>query len=742
MKWKNLKIGSKLAIGFGSMLLLMLIASIVGFNGIQKVGHDLFVVGNEEAPLVDMANEMEKALISARNAMEEFKSATSVLATDDESLLDEIVQNYNLTLSDFNRSSNAILEGATLEDGTVVIKTENEELANLVRAADEVYSNKFKVAATEMMQAGRDSLKEKAKAYKAMKEMERIYNEVYSEAGAVEETIANEITERAKESNIGDQAKEILREEVPLIEQAKDIKIVMAQTRFTLEKYIQVRNLKDLKEIQKEYKEWTSKFSRTVSAILEGGIVEGKTIIKTENESIRDAVMDMDRKYTAFKNKADAVMAAHRVTIKKAITSQKDMEKLNSFGQEAAAMLSKVEKLAGESMANAIKDGNASKKSALNMLLGVASSSIFLGIFLGVIITRGITGPLSKGVDFAKAVSGGDLSADIDINQNDEIGVLSNALRSMIFKLREIVSDVKSASDNVSSGSQQLSASAEEMSEGATEQAASVEETSSSMEQMTANIRQNSDNAQQTEQIAVKSATDAREGGEAVLQTVNAMKDIAGKISIIEEIARQTNLLALNAAIEAARAGEHGKGFAVVASEVRKLAERSQEAAAEISDLSSSSVAVAEKAGEMLKELVPNIQRTAELVQEISVSSSEQNSGAEQINKAIQQLDQVIQQNASASEQMASTSEELAAQAEQLQGTIGFFRVENSGGVSGMDASGHWDPEPKIVPKIEPQAKVLNIAHKAGAEDPKPAGIALDMGNGGGDVSDDEFEKY
>ncbi len=759
MKWKNLKIGNKLAIGFGSLLLLMAIASFVGFNGIQKVGHDLFVVGNEEAPVVDMANKMEISLIKARNAMEEFKSATSVLATDDESLLEAIVQNYNQTLADFNRFANAILEGAMLEDGTIVIKTENEELAKMIRSANEVYNNKFKVAANEMMQVGRDALKEKAKSDKLMKEMERVYDSVYSEASSVETLIADEITERGKKNNIGNQAKAILREEVPLADQANKLKVIMAETRFTLEKYIQTRNLEDLGKIKKEYKDWSSQFDRTVLAILEGGIVEGKTIIGTKNEAIRDTVMKMDENYTSFRNKADTLMVSHRITIEDSIKSEKDMDKLNNFGEEAATLLIGVEKLAGEAMDSAIKDGNASKKSALSMLLGVASSSILLGVFLGVIITKGITAPLSKGVDFAKAISEGDLSVDIDINQKDEIGILSDALRHMVLKFREIVADVKSASDNVSSGSQQLSASAEEMSQGTIEQAASVEETSSSMEQMAAGIRQNSDNARQTEQIAVKSATDARQGGEAVLQTVNAMKDIAGKISIIEDIARQTNLLALNAAIEAARAGEHGKGFAVVASEVRKLAERSQEAAAEISDLSSSSVAVAEGAGEMLKKLVPNIQRTAELVQEISVSSNEQNSGAEQINKAIQQLDQVIQQNASASEEMASTSEELAAQAEQLQGTIGFFRVEDSGGVARRDAaSSSWEsatqkaPEamsekvleiaPKKVTTTKPQTKVLHMSGKAGADNSKLAGVALDMGNGGSHALDDEFEEY
>jgi len=233
--------------------------------------------------------------------------------------------------------------------------------------------------------------------------------------------------------------------------------------------------------------------------------------------------------------------------------------------------------------------------------------------------------------------------------------------------------DAQVSADNVSSASQQLSAGAEQLSQGTTEQASSAEEASSAIEEMNATIRQNADNSQQTEKIALKSAAAATESGKAVSETVDAMKEIARKISIIEEISRQTNLLALNAAIEAARAGEHGKGFAVVASEVRKLAERSQSAARQISDLSATSVQVAERAGEMLARLVPDIQKTAELVQEISAASREQTTGASQINASIQQLNQVIQQNAGAAEEMASTAEELAAQAEQQQSMIEAF---------------------------------------------------------------------
>jgi methyl-accepting chemotaxis protein len=275
--------------------------------------------------------------------------------------------------------------------------------------------------------------------------------------------------------------------------------------------------------------------------------------------------------------------------------------------------------------------------------------------------------------ELAKEISNGNLV--VEARERSPQDELMRALGFMVKKLTEVVGDVKGAAENVAAGSKEMSSGSEKMSQGAAEQASSAEEASSSMEQMSANIKQSADNAQQTERIAVKSAEEAEIGGRAVAETVVAMKEIAGKISIIEEIARQTNMLALNAAIEAARAGEHGKGFAVVASEVRKLAERSQVAAGEISQLSESSVQVAEKAGEMLSGILPNIRKTAELVQEITAASREQDTGADQINMAIQQLDKVIQQNAAAAEEMASTAEELSSQSEQLQGTIDFFTI-------------------------------------------------------------------
>lgn len=312
---------------------------------------------------------------------------------------------------------------------------------------------------------------------------------------------------------------------------------------------------------------------------------------------------------------------------------------------------------------------------SFRLMLILAVAGVILGFALGLIISRIISVPLKRGVKFAQVIESGDLTQQLDINRKDEVGLLAVALNSTVAKLSEVMAHVKSGSQNVSSGSQELSATAQQLSQGSSEQAAAGEEVASSMEQMSANIRQNSDNAAQTEKIATRAAADALKGGEAAVNTTKAMKEIAAKTTIIEEIARQTNLLALNAAIEAARAGEHGKGFAVVAAEVRKLAERSQVAAKEIGELSIASVQIAEEAGKVLEETVPNIRKTADLVQEISAASAEQNSGAGQIDKALNQLDLVIQQNASAAEELASTSEELAGQAEQLTSTIEFFKI-------------------------------------------------------------------
>jgi methyl-accepting chemotaxis protein len=304
------------------------------------------------------------------------------------------------------------------------------------------------------------------------------------------------------------------------------------------------------------------------------------------------------------------------------------------------------------------------------------------------------------------------------------------------------------AADNVASGSEQLSATSQQLSQGSAEQAASAEECTASMEQMGASIQQNSDNAKQTNAIASKSSEEAQTNGAAVGESVKAMKQIAEKITIIEEIARKTDLLALNAAVEAARAGEHGKGFAVVASEVRKLAERSQTAAAEIGKLTTNGVRVAESAGVMIDRLVPEIRKTAELIQEISAASAEQSIGAAQVNKAVQQLDKVIQQNASASEEMAATAEELSTQAEQMQVAIGFFKMNTDGGHSShrKTTSAPKRTVSKRPLDLEPTPKATATKQPAleGKRNGHAEGINIDLGREGAssDQHDSQFTRY
>ncbi|GAA0529250.1 methyl-accepting chemotaxis protein [Rhizomicrobium palustre] len=424
-------------------------------------------------------------------------------------------------------------------------------------------------------------------------------------------------------------------------------------------------------------------------------------------------------------------------------------------------------------MTEAQKAAENNYASTRNFLIGLTAAAFMLAAIAGGWIMILIGSGLKKVTTLVDAVAIGDLSQSITVKSNDEIKDVANAvetmtrnlratagladkiaegdltiepkplsdkdtlgraLQRMVEKLREVVSNASNASENVASGSQELSSAAEQVSQGATEQASSAEEASASMEEMASNIKQNADNAAQTEKISRQSAKDAEVSGEAVSRAVSAMQTIAEKITIVQEIARQTDLLALNAAVEAARAGEHGKGFAVVASEVRKLAERSQTAASEISTLSGETVRAAQAAGEMLTRLVPDIRKTAELVSEISAACREQDVGASQINEAIQQLDKVTRQNAAASEQMSATSVELASQSEELQSSISYFRLDKSGAA----------PAKKALPRVKRLVERPTRAKPGSVSDQQSRvkGFALDLARGGPDADDARFSEY
>ena len=374
--------------------------------------------------------------------------------------------------------------------------------------------------------------------------------------------------------------------------------------------------------------------------------------------------------------------------------------------------------VAMEALDSTLKGRVSKLKASQRLVVSAVCAVAMLVAFIGWTITRAITRSLGEAVQVAKRLSEGDLTLQIESSATDETGQLLQAMKVMVAKLSQVVSEVNAGSEALASASEQVSATAQSLSQASNEQAASVEETSASIEQMTASISHNSDNAKVTDGMATKASREASDGGEAVKATVVAMKQIAQKIGIIDDIAYQTNLLALNAAIEAARAGEHGRGFAVVAAEVRKLAERSQVAAQEISTVASSSVELAEKAGKLLDEIVPNIKKTSDLVQEIAAASQEQASGVGQINSAVGQLSQTTQQNASSSEQLAATAEEMSSQAEQLQQTMGFFKIDSNASATVMKIVDRQPPaNVNTLPRMQGRTKAAgNLARAAAAD--------------------------
>lgn len=634
MKFTDLKIGTKIMLGFGIVALITAAVGVIGYNGVNKVSQSFHEVAEVRMPSVEYLLEMETGL-------ENYRVAQRTLLNPNLSKEDKARQFRNIAEAR-KRYGDAIQKFEPLdqtEQEAILWKQFRKELENW-RLVNESFEKQLdEIEALDIFYP-----------MQFLKDFQTFQGDHYK----LQVDIANTIRSGQVFDGGDDHTACRLGQYLPTIN-TTNASVNQA--------------LNELKEPHRQFHKAVHDIKRLVN---NGQQSQAWTLYQNVMLPSAEKV---------FGNFELVVSEAQRAVAMFENAELAAMSQSRQAQIEAMALLDQIITINKDVAEAAVNTGDEAVRNADAMVIGGIIVGLLLAIVLGFVITRMISTGIIRGVSFAEVIAKGDLTAEIEdeyLNRKDEIGQLGNALQNMVGKLREVVESILNGSESIASASQQMSSTSQEMSQSASEQASSVEEVSSSMEEMVSNIQQNADNSQQTEKIATNAVVGIREGSEATNTAVSSMKNIAEKIRIINDIAFQTNILALNAAVEAARAGEHGKGFAVVAAEVRKLAERSKVAADEIDDLSKNGVEVAEKAGTKLNEIVPEIEKTAKLVQEISAASMEQNNGAEQVNNAVQQVNNATQQNAAASEEIATSSEELSSQAESLKDIISYFVINRS----------------------------------------------------------------
>ena len=622
---KNLKLSLKMFIGFGTTILIVACVGFIAMFNMNRIQVNSKILNDEYLPEVEIANNLE------RNALQTMFN----------------MRGYSLNFNEEYLSSGLEFLEKTREEEQKAIEL-SERSVNLVKLRE--YASEIELSLLTYSESSQKSIQ-------VINRIKELREELDSAASVFVQNCEDYIESQdvqIKEDIDRGKSKTALKERV--------LKSYLMNEVVDYVNNIRISNFKA--QLLVDYKIMEEGISNFVR--IEPIIEEISSITRQKNNI--DQLQMIEASSDIYKKGMMEILSLY-----------KELAELNITGNDAGfKVLEAAQKLAVAGIKTS-EDKNTEALELIsvsgNALVSGILAAVLISVFVAVFITRIITTSLNKGVVFAKTIAEGDLTKSIDLDQKDEIGILASSLNDMSRTLKEIITKIISSSRDVSQGGDELKNLAINISSGASEQASSAEEVASSIEEMAANIKQNSENAYETSKIASKVAKDAKTSGETVNEAVESIKKISEKIKIIDGIARQTNMLALNAAIEAARAGEYGKGFAVVASEVRKLAENSQAAAMEIIDLSSLTVTKADEAGNILRELIPEIIKTSDLINEISSASGEQEKGIEQINVAINQLNEIVQINASSSEEMAATSEELNAKSEFMLQTVSHFRV-------------------------------------------------------------------